>query len=82
MKFLIGEYVIWNINGVGYLSMDVETIAENLQVDPDRVDAILNLIQRFDPVGIGARNLQECLLIQLLEENRLSPPPWLFYATI
>jgi RNA polymerase sigma-54 factor len=72
-EILIGEYVIWNINGVGYLSMDVETIAENLQVDPDRVDAILNLIQRFDPVGIGARNLQECLLIQLLEEKPVVP---------
>jgi len=66
---LIGEYIIWNINSVGYLSMGVETIAENLQIASEKIESILSMIQRFDPVGIGARNLQECLLIQLLEEN-------------
>jgi len=66
---VIGEYIIWNINGVGYLSASVEDIAENLQEDPEVVERILAVIQRFDPVGIGARNLQECLLVQLLEEQ-------------
>ncbi len=69
----IGEYIIWNINSVGYLSMDVDTIAENLQVESEKVESVLAVIQRLDPVGIGARNLQECLLIQLLEEKPIHP---------
>ncbi len=66
---VIAEYIIWNINSVGYLATTVEDIAENLQEDPETIERILGIIQRFDPVGIGARNLQECLLVQLLEEQ-------------
>jgi RNA polymerase sigma-54 factor len=66
---LIGEYLIWNINSVGYLAGDLETIAENLQEEIDHVERVLEVIQHFDPAGIGARNLQECLLIQLMEEK-------------
>ncbi len=66
---VIGEYIIWNINNVGYLDTDVETIAENLQEDVDKIEKVLDVIQQFDPPGIGARNLQECLLIQLLQEE-------------
>lgn len=65
----IGEYIIWNIDEDGYLSCSVEVIAQNLNVDPERVEEILQVIQHFDPVGIGARNLQECLLIQLKEKT-------------
>ncbi len=68
---VVGEYIIWNINSVGYLGTSVEAISENLQEDPEVVERILGIIQRFDPVGIGARNLQECLLVQLLEERPL-----------
>lgn len=64
-----GEYIIWNINSVGYLATPVAAIAENLQLDTATVEGILGIIQRFEPVGIGARNLQECLLVQLLEER-------------
>lgn len=66
---VVGEYIIWNINNVGYLVTDTETIAENLEEDIDRVERVLSVIQGFDPSGIGARNLQECLLIQLLQEK-------------
>ncbi len=65
----IGEYIIWNINSVGYLTVDVDSIAEQFQVDVEKVEKVLDVIQHFDPPGIGARNLQECLLIQLLEEE-------------
>src|SRR3990172_2611101 len=68
-EIFIGEYIIWNINGVGYLSMDADTIAENLEEDVENVEKVLAVIQRFEPTGIAARNLQECLLIQLLEEE-------------
>ena len=65
----MGEYIIWNINNVGYLSCETDLIAENLDVDVETVEKVLSIIQRFDPPGIGARNLQECLLIQLLDQD-------------
>ncbi|MBN2104666.1 RNA polymerase factor sigma-54 [bacterium] len=63
----IGEYILWCLNDAGYLACEMEAIAENFQVDENVVLKVLKSIQRFDPVGIGARNLQECLLIQLEE---------------
>jgi len=65
----VGEYIIWNIDSSGYLRVDVETMAENLEEDDDQIEKILSIIQSFDPPGIGARNLQECLLIQLNQQN-------------
>jgi len=67
-QFMIGEYLIWNINEDGYLSCTVEVVVQNLQVEPEEVEEVLHVIQRFEPVGIGARNLQECLLIQIEEK--------------
>ncbi len=68
----IGEYIIWNINNVGYLTIDLETIAENFEIDEETVERILIKIQKkFDPPGIGARDLQECLLIQLYQQKPL-----------
>jgi RNA polymerase sigma-54 factor len=66
---VIGEYIIWHINSVGYLTTDTESLAENIQEDVEIVDKVLITIQHFDPPGIGARNLQECLLIQLLAQK-------------
>ncbi|MBN2412550.1 RNA polymerase factor sigma-54 [candidate division KSB1 bacterium] len=70
-EIAIGEYIIWNINNVGYLTIDLDTIAENLETDEDTAERILIEIQKFDPPGIGARNLQECLLIQLYQQKPL-----------
>jgi len=66
---VIGEYIIWNINNVGYLVTDIDAVAENLEEDVETVEDVLSIIQQFDPPGIGARNLQECLLIQLHQQN-------------
>ena len=65
----IGEYLIWNIKDDGYLdnTISVEGIADIFECKPGNVENILKKIQRFDPVGIGSRNLQECLLVQLEE---------------
>jgi len=68
-EIMIGEYIIWNINNVGYLTVDAESIASNLDQDVDKIEFVLSAIQQFDPPGIGARNLQECLLLQLLQQN-------------
>lgn len=67
IELAIGEEIIWNIGEDGYLKIDIEDIAENYNVSTDIVEKVLTTVQRFDPVGIGSRNLQECLLIQLLE---------------
>jgi len=64
----IGEYIIWNINEIGYLSCTVDIIAQNLDVSIEEVEKVLKVVQSLDPPGIGARNLQECLIIQLQED--------------
>lgn len=61
----IAEYIISNINDSGYLEGTIEEIAHDLGRDPTEVEAVLQVIQTLDPPGIGARNLQECLRIQL-----------------
>ena len=63
----IGEYIVWNINDNGYLFIVIEDIAKNFDTSVDNVKNVLQIIQRFDPVGIATRNLQECLLVQIME---------------
>ena len=65
----IGEYIIWNLNEDGYLCCDVDMIARNLGVSEEEVEKILKVIQTFEPAGIAARDLRECLLIQLRERH-------------
>jgi RNA polymerase sigma-54 factor len=66
-EIIIGEYIIWNIDDVGYLTVSLENIANNFEVSEEEAEKVLKIIQRFDPIGIGSRDLQECLLIQLYE---------------
>ncbi len=61
----IGEGVIGNIDENGYLSATDEEIAKSVNADVDRVGKAIELIQGFDPPGIGARDLKECLLLQI-----------------
>ena len=76
-KYKIGTYIIGNIDDSGYLSrpiagiMDDLLFTQNLDVTEEEVMEVLHIIQEFDPAGVGATNLQECLLIQLrrLEED-------------
>ncbi len=65
----IGEYIIGNIDENGYLSCSLEEIIEALKVDPEVAKKVLKLIQSFDPLGVGARDLRESLLIQLKERR-------------
>jgi len=64
-KTRIGESIIGNINDDGYLDIATDEIAENIQADKAKVEEILSIIQEFYPPGVGARDLKECLLIQL-----------------
>lgn len=61
---LIGEYLIGNIDGHGYLQVTVEDVSGSLGVAVEEVERVLAIIQTFDPMGVGARNLEECLSIQ------------------
>ena len=65
----IGTSIIDAINDDGYLTESVEDIhqslVDELDIELDEVEAMLHRIQRFDPLGVGARDLRECLLLQL-----------------
>ena len=65
----IGEAIIDALNNDGYLIEPIEEIALNLMpeltVQPDEVAAILKVIQNMDPVGVGARSVSECIVLQL-----------------
>ena len=61
----IGEYIIYELDENGFLPLSLKEIADALQENEETVRNILSQIQRFSPPGLGAHNLQECLLIQL-----------------
>ena len=65
----VGEYIIGNLDDKGYLSCSTEEIAGLLEMPIETIDKVLAVIQTFDPPGIGARSLQECLLIQLKQSE-------------
>ena len=67
----IGEYIIGNIDNDGYLRRNLSMICDDIafhtgeDVDMNSLSSMLQLIQKFDPPGIGAENVRECLLLQL-----------------
>lgn len=61
----IGKLIIGNIDDEGYLRVSVEELAASAEAKIEEVERALKLIQGFDPMGVGARDLRECLLIQL-----------------
>lgn len=67
----VAEYIIGNIDENGYLDRPLTAITDdllfqqNIDVDQDHIAQILEIIQTFEPAGVGARHLQECLLLQL-----------------
>jgi len=73
MERLIGLALIEQLDEAGYFSGDLASIAERLACPPAKVDATLVRLQQFDPPGIFARNLAECLALQLKDRDRLDP---------
>ena len=61
----IGDYIIGSLDESGYLTCDLQEVAATFDVPVEEVERVLSIIQTFDPPGVGARNLQESLLIQL-----------------
>lgn len=70
---LIGQVLIDSIDENGYFRGSLEEIAGRLHVPVERVEDVLRLIQGFDPSGVGAGDLAECLAIQLRERDRFDP---------
>jgi RNA polymerase sigma-54 factor len=70
---LIGQAIIDLIDEAGYVTSDLAEVAVRLGAPAARVEAVLCLIQGFDPCGVGARNLAECLSLQLADLDRLDP---------
>ena len=72
---MLAEYIIGNIDDDGYLRRDLYSISnditfqQNVLTDEKELEPLLKIIQEFDPPGVGARNLQECLLIQLKRQE-------------
>jgi RNA polymerase sigma-54 factor len=65
IEIKIGEAIIGNIDDYGYLKASIEEVAMTLSVSSDEVMDVLHIVQSFDPPGVGARDLRECLLLQL-----------------
>jgi RNA polymerase sigma-54 factor len=79
---LIAEQLVGNLNERGYLEPSVEEISDHLQVPVERVVYVLGQLQTLEPLGIGARNLRECLLIQLQAISEQEEPHPLAYVLI
>nr|WP_319400268.1 RNA polymerase factor sigma-54 [uncultured Carboxylicivirga sp.] len=75
----IAEYIIGNIDEDGYLRREVDEIiddlafAQNIEVDEREALDVLEIVQDFDPAGVAARDLQECLLLQINRKDRTIP---------
>ena len=70
---MIGQYLIDMVDDAGYLSGDLDAVADKLGASRKDVEAVLTILQGFDPAGICARNLTECLALQLKERDRYDP---------
>jgi len=66
-EYRIADYIIQNINSNGYLDASISDMALQLEVSEEEVEVVLTVVQAFEPYGVGARNLKECLLIQIRE---------------
>lgn len=67
----IADYLVGSLDDHGFLDGQVEEIAQVMRVEPDRVEHILRKLQELGPAGVGARNVQECLLIQIDRLDRV-----------
>ena len=73
MDRLIGFHLIGALDDAGYVATDLQTIAEQLDCDTARIEATLMRLQAFDPPGVFARDLRECLALQLKDRDRHDP---------
>ncbi|MDE2135756.1 MAG: RNA polymerase factor sigma-54 [Alphaproteobacteria bacterium] len=72
-KRLICVSLIDAVDEAGYLRVDLGELAERLGAEPAAIEVTLTVLQGFDPVGVGARDLAECLALQLKDKDRFDP---------
>lgn len=70
---LIARYLIDGLNEAGYLTSDLDAVADQLGAERADVEAVLEALQGCDPVGVFARSVPECLAMQLRDRDRLDP---------
>ncbi len=71
-RMKVGQYIIESLDENGYMTSTVEEIAAATGAPAEKVEEVLEVIHGFDPVGVGARNLAECLIIQLRQTGQLT----------
>ena len=72
----IGEEIIGNIDDDGYLKISSEEIAQLLNKDVQKIESVIAMAQGLEPIGVCARDLKECLLIQLKAKGKKDTPTW------
>jgi RNA polymerase sigma-54 factor len=76
-QVVIGEAIVDSINDDGYLTIDIEEISASLDpetgVTEEEIEETLEKVQRLDPVGVGARSISECLILQLRQLDEATP---------
>jgi RNA polymerase sigma-54 factor len=70
---MIGQYLIDLVDEAGYLGGDLAAVGDKLGAPRAEIEAVVSILQGFDPPGVCARNLAECLAIQLKERDRFDP---------
>ena len=70
---IVGQYLIDLVDEAGYIKADLDLLAEKLGAPAALVERVLGVLQSFDPPGVFARSLGECLALQLKEQNRYDP---------
>ncbi|QCC85703.1 RNA polymerase sigma-54 factor [Desulfovibrio desulfuricans] len=70
----IGEIIIGNLSSAGYLQATLDEVADMAKTTPDAVLPVLEKLQRFDPVGVAARDARECLMVQIKSLNYARDP--------
>ena len=73
VRRMIGRHLIDLVDEAGYLTGDLETVSDRLGAPQGEIETVLAVLQTFDPPGVCARNLSECLAIQLKERDRFDP---------
>lgn len=69
-RWPIAEMIIGNIDDYGYLKATVDELAFSTNIPPTQIAEVLSIVQSFHPPGVGARNLRECLMLQLERSGR------------
>lgn len=70
---MVGAYLVEHVEPTGYLSLTLDQAAENLNAPDELVERVLKQLQTFEPAGVFARDLTECLKLQLADKDRLDP---------